>query len=96
MGQVVARKPGTEHDGRMSDTGSDVTAPQAYAPYTRCPAGAAVIDGRGNVYRGAYLESAAFNPGLPPLQAALAAAVRAGLPSYDKVRVVMLWVGRQS
>lgn len=58
---------------------------QAYAPYTRCAAGAAVCDMHGGTHTGAYIESAAFNPGLPPLQAALAAAVRAGLADYEEV-----------
>jgi Cytidine and deoxycytidylate deaminase zinc-binding region len=58
---------------------------QAYAPYTRCAAGAAVCDMHGGTHRGAYIESAAFNPGLPPLQAAVAAAVRSGLADYEEV-----------
>ena len=58
---------------------------QAYAPYTRCAAGAAVCDMHGGIHRGAYIESAAFNPGLPPLQAAIAAAVRSGLADYEEV-----------
>lgn len=39
----------------------------------------------GEVHWGPYLESAAFNPSLGPLQSALTAAVRAGLPSYHQV-----------
>lgn len=58
---------------------------QAYAPYTRCAAGAAVCNMHGGIHRGAYIESAAFNPGLPPLQAAIAAAVRSGLAEYEEV-----------
>lgn len=65
-------------------------ANEAYSPYTHCPSGAAVVDASGGVHRGSYLESAAFNPGLPPLQAALTAAVRAGLPSYAQVKAVVL------
>ena len=37
-----------------------------------------------------YLESAAFNPSLGPLQSALATAVRARLESYDQVCVTLL------
>ena len=58
---------------------------QAYCPYSRCPAGVAVVAAGGEVHWGAYLESAAFNPSLGPLQSALTAAVRAGLPSYCQV-----------
>jgi len=58
---------------------------QAYSPYTRCPAGVALVTAGGEVHWGSYLESAAFNPSLGPLHAALTAAVRAGLPAYDQV-----------
>ena len=58
---------------------------QAYAPYTRCAAGVALLTFRSRIHHGAYLESAAFNPGLPPLQAALVAAIRAGMDDYEEV-----------
>ncbi len=38
------------------------------------------------VFAGGYVESAAYNPGLPPFQAAIVAAVVGGMPSYDQVR----------
>jgi hypothetical protein len=31
------------------------------------------------------VESAAYNPGLPPFQAAVVAAIVGGMPSYDQV-----------
>lgn len=68
---------------------------QAYSPYTHCPAGMALVTAAGEVHWGPYLESAAFNPSLGPLQSALTAAVRAGLPSYDQVGQLSLQpVGR--
>lgn len=48
-------------------------ASNAYAPYSHSPSGVAVRSRRGNVYRGSYIENAAFNPSLPPLQVALVA-----------------------
>lgn len=72
-------------------------ARQSYAPYSRCYSGAAVVTASGQVYSGSYLESAAYNPGLHPLQAALVAAVKDGLPSYQQVgggRVSKLAPGR--
>ena len=48
-------------------------AANAYAPYTHSPSGVAIRSRRGNVYRGSYIENAAFNPSLPPLQVALVA-----------------------
>ena len=58
---------------------------QAYAPYTQCPSGVALVSSSGGVYGGRYIESAAFNPSLPPLQAALINAVLNELPSYTQV-----------
>ena len=45
-------------------------AANAYAPYTNSPSGVAIRSRRGNIYRGSYIENAAFNPSLPPLQVA--------------------------
>lgn len=58
---------------------------QSYCPYTRLPSGVALATGSGAVYGGRYVESAAYNPSLPPLQSALAAAVIGGLPDYKQV-----------
>ncbi len=58
---------------------------QSYAPYTRCYAGAAVLLHSGAVHLGSYLESAAYNPGIHPLQAALSAAIVGGMGAYDQV-----------
>lgn len=41
------------------------------APWSREPAGVAVVNDIGRMGRGAYLESAAFNPSLPAISAAL-------------------------
>ena len=47
----------------------------SYAPYTGCPSGVSVVLADGRVFSGSYVECAAYNPSLPPLQAALSAAV---------------------
>lgn len=65
-------------------------ARSSHAPHTRCPAGAAVtwVDaetGEPRAAAGFSIESAAHNPSLPPLQAALVAALAAGLPSLGAV-----------
>lgn len=39
-------------------------ARESFAPYSKCPAGVALIAGSGDVYGGAYLESAAYNPSM--------------------------------
>jgi hypothetical protein len=60
-------------------------AQQSYAPYSRCPAGLAIVTAKGGVYSGPYLESAAYNPSLPPLQTAIVDAVIDGMPAYAEV-----------
>ena len=47
----------------------------SYSPYSRCPAGLAIVTQGGGVYSGGYVESAAYNPSLPPLQTAIVDAV---------------------
>ena len=47
----------------------------SYSPYSRCPSGLAIVTQAGGVYSGGYVESAAYNPSLPPLQTAIVAAV---------------------
>ena len=61
---------------------------QCYCPYTHCPSGAAIVTVDGGIFAGGYVESAAYNPGLPPFQAAVVAAIVGGMPSYDQVCVL--------
>ncbi|OTA21593.1 cytidine deaminase [Xenorhabdus beddingii] len=46
-------------------------ANHSHAPYSQSHAGVALQDEQGQIYTGRYAENAAFNPSLPPLQAAL-------------------------
>src|SRR5437660_395256 len=48
-----------------------IAARRAHAPYSKSPSGVAIRSQRGEVYSGTYLENAAFNPSLSPLQVAL-------------------------
>ncbi|QCE10250.1 cytidine deaminase [Vigna unguiculata] len=48
-------------------------ANKSLAPYTASPSGVALLDRHDNIYKGSYLESAAFNPSLGPVQTALVA-----------------------
>lgn len=50
----------------------------AYAPYTGALAGAALRTRSGRVFAGPYLENAAFNPSLSPMQTAIVAALLGG------------------
>jgi cytidine deaminase len=53
-------------------------AARAYAPHTKAISGCSVRTKSGKTYAGSYLENAAFNPSLSPLQAALVNVVFAG------------------
>ena len=64
-------------------------ASNAYAPYTHSPSGVAIRTRRGNVYRGSYIENAAFNPSLAPLQVALVAMSLASEDFGDIAEVVL-------
>lgn len=71
-------------------------AANAYSPYTHSPSAAALVTASGDVYCGGYVESAAYNPSLPPLQAALVEAVIGGVGDYNEVCVCVCgcgWVG---
>ncbi len=46
-------------------------AEKSHAPYSHAYAGVALQSKDGQIFTGAYLENAAFNPSLPPLQMAL-------------------------
>lgn len=63
---------------------------QAYCPYSLCPSGVALITDSGGVYSGGYIESCAYNPSLPPLQAAIVDAVVDHMPCFTHVREVVL------
>jgi cytidine deaminase len=53
-------------------------ARKSYAPYTKAYSGVAIRISSGKIFKGAYIENAAYNPSLPPMQAALSALVFGG------------------
>ncbi|KAL1547750.1 cytidine deaminase [Salvia divinorum] len=57
----------------------------AHAPYSGCPSGVALMDCEGKVYKGSYAESAAYNPSLGPVQAALVAYIARGGGDYERI-----------
>ncbi len=57
----------------------------SYAPYSRCPAGLALITASQTIYAGPYVESAAYNPSLSPLQSAIIVGVIDSMPCYTHV-----------
>ncbi|KAK7272766.1 hypothetical protein RJT34_29589 [Clitoria ternatea] len=62
----------------------------SHAPYSGSPSGVALLDSFGNVFKGSYVESAAYNPSLGPLQAALVAFVAGCGGGYEEVVAAVL------
>jgi cytidine deaminase len=50
----------------------------SYAPYSKSPSGVAIATNSGRTFKGSYIENAAFNPSLPPLETALVALIAGG------------------
>jgi cytidine deaminase len=65
-------------------------AKKAYSPYTNSPSGVSVRTSDGRLFSGAYIENAAFNPSLPPLQAALAGVFASGEDAAAISRVALV------
>ncbi|MBU2511090.1 cytidine deaminase [bacterium] len=65
-------------------------ANKSYAPYSKAFAGVAIQTENGQIFTGLYVENAAYNPSLLPLQAALANLIMAGrqFPEIQKVVLV--------
>lgn len=61
----------------------------SYAPYTESKSGVAIRLKSGKIYSGSYLENAAFNPSISPLQAALISLV-ANREEYSEMSEVIL------
>lgn len=64
-------------------------ANRSHAPYSKAPAGVALALRDGTILAGSYAENAAFNPSLPPLQAALNLLSLAGYDYGDIQRAVL-------
>ncbi|HEY0384070.1 MAG TPA: cytidine deaminase [Candidatus Elarobacter sp.] len=74
---------------RTATAAALAAAAAAYAPYSGTYAGVALRTTDGSVYEGRYAETAAFNPGLAPLQGALIALALAS-GSYDAIEEAVL------
>jgi len=64
-------------------------ARKSYAPYTKAYSGVAIVTKTGRIFKGSYIENAAYNPSLPPLQTALAALILGGV-DYSSISDVVL------
>lgn len=64
-------------------------ASRSHAPYSQSHSGVALQGQDGRIYAGRYAENAAFNPSLPPLQAALILMNAAGVDNRQIKRAVL-------
>lgn len=84
-----------EEDHQLPVSGDKLTqaaitaANRSHAPYSRSPSGIALETHDGELFTGSYAENAAFNPSLPPLQAALNILSLAGYEYRDITRAVL-------
>ena len=62
------------------------------APYTKAHSGVAIATKSGRIFKGSYIENAAFNPSLSPLQTALAALIVGGEQYSEISRVALVEV----
>lgn len=83
--------PNGFHDDRKDLISAALAAAnKSHAPYSGCPSGVALLDSEGKVFRGSYVESAAFNPSFGPVQAALVAYLSGGGGVYEKIVAAVL------
>lgn len=69
-------------------------ARRSYAPYTAAFSGVALLTVDKRIFTGSYIENAAFNPSLPPLQTALAGLLAAGARPESIARAALVeWDG---
>jgi cytidine deaminase len=87
--------PVKEVDFHLANAADELTkaaldaARKSYAPYTNARSGVAIGTPSGRIFKGSYIENAAYNPSLPPLQAALVPLIFAG-ESYSEMSAVVL------
>lgn len=90
-GMLAPSAPALESlaEGGALEAAAAAVAGSSYAPYSKAWGGAAIRVADGRICAGPYLENAAFNPSLPPLQAAWVTAVLGGYGPQDVVEVAI-------
>ncbi|CAK0771087.1 hypothetical protein CVIRNUC_003831 [Coccomyxa viridis] len=66
------------------------SARDSYTPYTRCPAGMALLTQDGCVFNGGVIESCAYNPTINPLQAACITLAAKGKGPFSEITGAVL------
>lgn len=85
----AAAQPLVEVPANAAETKAAVAAQRSYAPFSKAYAGVAVVLRDGRVLEGFYIENAAFNPSMPPLQVALVNLAIHNAAPKDIVSVVL-------
>lgn len=67
-------------------------ANHSYSPYTKAYAGVALRSKDGKIFHGGYLENAAFNPSISPLQAAFVHLIQSGGNFTNVIEVALVQV----
>lgn len=88
VGGLLSKVDVAPADGSLKGRAIEA-AQSSYAPYTQAKSGVALKMKDGSIFTGCYLENAAYNPSLPPLQAALISLVAAD-KSYNEIVEVVL------
>ncbi|HEY1844902.1 MAG TPA: cytidine deaminase [Buttiauxella sp.] len=83
------RDSGFALEGDELNQAAIAAANRSHAPYSKAPAGVALALRDGKIIAGSYAENAAFNPSLPPLQAALNLLSLSGYEYADIQRAVL-------
>ncbi|MBJ3815429.1 cytidine deaminase [Shimwellia pseudoproteus] len=80
---------GLQADGDALTQAAIAAANRSHAPYSHAPSGVALEMKDGTILPGSYAENAAYNPSLPPLQAALNLAWLSGYRPDDIQRAIL-------
>lgn len=88
-GKKLALELTTKGSDELCSAALDAAA-RSYAPYTKAHSGVALMSSTNSIYKGSYLENAAYNPSLSPLQAALAGLIMAGEEPVNVSAVVLV------
>ncbi|CAK9885386.1 MAG: Cytidine deaminase [Candidatus Erwinia impunctatus] len=81
-------------EGTSLEQAAIIAANRSHAPYSQAYSGVALVTDDGTLFSGAYAENAAFNPSLPPLQAAMIVLTMSGY-SLSQIRGAVLAETRQ-
>lgn len=93
MGQVEPPMTLAKLDSELVEYALKASS-HSYAPYSHSPCGVALKTRQGQIFQGWYIENAAFNPCMCPLQAALIMLLASGGQYDDVIETVLVEKGQ--